>query len=207
MRTQQELSDAYKKFDDERIIKIAEFESKSLREIAIPILENEIKSRSLSAELLEWIKLERNFFKNSELKMLKSKIKNSTCSHCGKKNKSILGFHIHHCSVWNHPKEMNLIICESCGKKLRTKNYKISATIGWASKTGFIQVPYYFIHEAIDHFRADQINNKIIENFIFEHTGIIRRKGIDAIEKIIQRYNADQMLPKKPTITSIYDFI
>ena len=81
MLTQQELTDAYKKFDDERIIKIAQFESKSLLESTVPILENEIVSRQLPDELLKWITLERNFFKGVELTSLKSKIKNSMCSH------------------------------------------------------------------------------------------------------------------------------
>ncbi|KIA88079.1 hypothetical protein [Kaistella jeonii] len=207
MLTSQELTDAYERFDDDRIIRIATFESKSLREIAVPILENEIKTRNLPKELLEWIKLERHFFKGSELGMLKGRIRNSTCSNCAAKRKPIMGFHIHHCSVWNFPKEMKVLLCENCGKKLRNKNYKIAATLGWASKTGFLQVPYYFISELIDSFKFEKISNQIIEDFIFENTGLLRQQGIDKMEKIIQQYNSNQMHAQKPEIPSMVDFI
>ena len=207
MLTQQELTDVYKKFDDERIIRIARFESKSLRHIALPILENEIKDRNLSTELLDWIKLERNFFKGVELFALKSKIKNSTCSHCKTKKQAIFGFHIHHCSVWNDPDDMNVILCESCGKKLRTESYKIAATMGWISKTGFLRVPYYLISETIDRFQFEKISNQIIEDFIFENTGLSRYHGIDNIEKILDLHNKNQMQPQEITFTSLFDFI
>ena len=207
MLTPQELTHAYEKFDDDRIIRIATFESKSLREIAVPILENEIKNRNLPKELLDWIQLERHFFKGSELGMLKGKIRNSICSNCKTKKSPIIGFHIHHCSVWNFPKEMNVLLCENCGKKLRNKNYKIAATFGWASKTGFLQVPYYFISELFDSFKLERISNQIIADFIFENTGYLRKLGIDKIEKIIQHYNSNQMQAEKPEITSIFDII
>ena len=207
MLTQQELTDAYKKFDDERIIKIAQFESKSLLESTVPILEIEIVSRQLPDELLNWIKLERNFLRGVELTSLKSKIKNSMCSHCNTKKQPIFGFHIHHCSVWNKPNEMKLILCESCGKKMRTEAYKISATMGWISKTGFLQVPYYLISETIERFQFEKISNQIIEDFIFENTGLIRHYGFDDIEKILELHNTNQMQSHKIQFTSLFDFI
>ena len=207
MLTPKELTEAYKKFDDERIIKIARFESKSLREIAVPILENEILSRQLPDELLNWIELERNFFKGSELSSLKSKIKNSKCSQCKTKKQSIFGFHIHHCSVWNDPDNMNVIMCKSCGKKLRIEAYKIAATMGWISKAGFLRVPYYLVDETIERFQFAKISNQIIEDFIFENTGLIRHHGIDNMEKILEKHNRNQMLSPEIEFTSLFDFI
>lgn len=96
MLTIQELTEVYKNFNDQKIINLAMNESKSLREDVIPILETEIQKRNLDKNLLNWIKLERNFFKGAELQSLKSVIRNSECSECGKKFNNIQGFNIHY---------------------------------------------------------------------------------------------------------------
>lgn len=87
MLTKEELTEIYKDFNDQKIVNLAMNESKSLREDVIPILEYEIKRRNLDNKLLDWISLERNFFKGTELQDLKSVIRNSECSECGKKIK------------------------------------------------------------------------------------------------------------------------
>ena len=67
MLTKEELTEAYKKFDDDRIIQLAKLESKSLREIEVPIIENEILNRNLEQKLFEWIK---NNNRNSSLEII-----------------------------------------------------------------------------------------------------------------------------------------
>lgn len=193
MLTQQELSEIYKNFDNEKIINLARYESKKLTDVAIPVLKNEISKRQLDKKLIDWVNLERNFFKGSELEILKAKIKYSKCSSCKIKKNNIKGFYIHNCSLTHNPKEANLILCEECGKKFRNKNYLISATVGWISTKGFIKVPFYFLGELFDiPFRKKQ-SERIFKEFIFENTGLIRYLGTDKIEEITEKHNDYQL--------------
>ena len=118
MFTKAELSEIYRKFDDNKIVQIATSESKGLREEAVPILELEIARRNLDKNLLEWIKFERNFYEGTELSMLKNIVKDSKCSECGRKNCNVKGFNINYHSLLGCGFHADLIICESCGKKL-----------------------------------------------------------------------------------------
>lgn len=207
MLTPQELSEIYKDFDNEKIINLARFESKKLTDTAIPILKNEISKRQLDQKLIDWINLERNFFKGSELEILKTKIKHSKCSNCKIKNNNIKGFYIHNCSLTHNPREANLILCEECGKKFRNKNYIISATLGWVSPKGFIKVPFYFLEELFDiPFRKKQ-SERILNEFIFENTGSIRHLGIDKIEQITEEHNNYQLSLKETTDLLFFEFM
>jgi hypothetical protein len=149
MLTKEELTEVYKKFDNEKIVKLALHESKSLREDVIPILEHEILIRNLNKNLLDWIRLERNFFKGTELSMVKNIIKDSVCTKCGKKNEKVKGFNISYRSFLDSTFNANLILCESCGRNLRNQSYLKTVTLGLVSKRGIIAVPFYFIDELI----------------------------------------------------------
>ncbi|MBO6184380.1 MAG: hypothetical protein J6O88_06765 [Chryseobacterium sp.] len=193
MLTQQEYLEIYKNSDSEKLLNLARFDSKKLTESAVIALKNEILKRQLDTKLIDWINLERNSFKGSELEILKTKIKHSKCTSCKIKKNNIKGFYIHNCSLAHNPQEANLILCEECGKKLRNKNYTISATWGWISTKGVIKVPFYFLGELFDiPFRKKQ-SEAIFKEFIFENTGSIRHLGIDKIEEIISRHNNYQL--------------
>ena len=207
MLTQQELTEIYKKFDDVKLINLAKFESKKLTETAIPVLKNEISTRNLDKNLIDWISLERNFYKGSELRILKAKIKKSKCSNCKILKDDIKGFYIHNCSLTHDPKEANLIFCEKCGKKIRKKNYIISATFGWISTKGIIKVPFYFLGEIIDSLFRKKQSEKIINDFIFENTGLIRMNGIENISKIVEVHNENQLGVKRTDEEYFFEFI
>ncbi|HRF40659.1 MAG TPA: hypothetical protein PK198_17825 [Saprospiraceae bacterium] len=193
MLTKEELEAVYKKFDDDKIVKLAMDESKSLREDAVPILEQEIIRRNLDDKLLEWIKWERNFFKGAELESIKAVIKNSQCTECGGKDSEIKGFNIHYYSMFDSTFDANIIVCERCGKRARKKSYIKTATLGWISFYGIISVPLYFIGEIIASFSRENTSKEIIESFIFENTGLIREYGIENIRDLIYNSNLVQM--------------
>ena len=192
MLTKEELTQAYESFNDQKIVNLAMNESKSLREDAIPILENEIIQRNLDAKLLHWIKLERNFFKGAELQNLKQVIKNSECSECGKKFNNTQGFNIHYISALDSSFDSEIIVCESCGSQLRKKSYLKTATLGFLSFRGIINVPFYFIGELVRSFSRKHRSEKIIENFIFQNTGLIREYGVENVHELIAHYNIQQ---------------
>ena len=192
MLTKEELTDAYKNFNDQKILNLAMNESKSLREDAIPILESEIKRRNLDIKLLDWIKLERNFFKGAELQNLKKEIQNSECSECGKKFNNVQGFNIHYLSALDSTFDSEIIVCENCGKQLRKKSYIKTATLGFLSFRGIINVPFYFIGELIASFSRKKRSEKIIEEFIFQNTGLIREYGNEKVYELIGHHNIQQ---------------
>jgi hypothetical protein len=197
MLTKEELTEIYKKFDDEKIINLAKFESKKLTDLAAPVLIKEISDRNLGNKLIDWINLERNFFKGVELEIVKSRIKNSTCPNCKTRKNDIQGFFIHNCSLTHNPPDANLILCKNCGIKIRKKNYQISATFGWLSRTGFIKVPFYFLGELFDYFRRTKQSENILEEFIFENTGKIRSLKTDDLTRIIKTHNNRQLGSKR----------
>lgn len=192
MLTKEELTKAYNNFKDQKIINLAMNESKSLRDDAIPILENEIIQRNLDTKLLDWIKLERNFFKGAELQNLKQVIKNSECSECGKKFNNTQGFNIHYISALDSSFDSEIIVCESCGSQLRKKSYLKTTTLGFLSFRGIINVPFYFIGELVRSFSRKHRSEKIIENFIFQNTGLIREYGVENVHELIAHYNIQQ---------------
>src|SRR6218665_3488467 len=206
MLTQKELLKIYSDFDDEEIVVLATYESKKLTEIAVPILIDEIAKRNLGKDLLDWVDMERNFFKGNELEILKSKIKNSRCSDCKTLKNDVKGFFIHNCSLTHNPSEAKLILCESCGEKIRRKNYFISATFGWLSLRSFINVPTYFLGEIFYSFATKKQSRKIIEEFVFENTGLIRKIGFDKISEIIKQNNDYQLSLKKDSRDYIFEF-
>ena len=192
MLTKKELTNSYKNFNDQKIVNLAMTETKNLREDAIVILEKEIIRRNLDKKLLDWIKLERNFFKGAELESLKKTIQNSECSECGKKYNNIQGFNIHYLSALDINFDSEVIICESCGKQLRKKSYIKTATLGLLSFRSVFTVPIYFIGELIASFSRTKRSEKIIEEFIFENTGLIREYGNEKIHELIGQYNIQQ---------------
>ena len=192
MLTIKELTESYKNFDDQKIVNLAMNESKSLREDAIPILENEIQRRNLDLNLLKWIKLERNFFKGTELLNLKNTIRNSECSECRKKFNNIQGFHIHYLSILDSNFDSEIIVCENCGKKLRNKSYLKTATYGFLSFRGIVNVPFYFFGQLFASFSRQKTSERIIEEFIFQNTGLIREYGNDRIQDLIAQHNIQQ---------------
>jgi hypothetical protein len=207
MLTQQELSEIYKNFDDGKIVNLAKFESKKLTQEAILILKNEISSRNLNANLINWIDHERNFYIGSELEILKAKIKTSKCSNCKILKNDIKGFYIHNCSLTHNPKEANLIFCETCGNKMRIKNYVLSGTFGWFSTKGIIKVPFYFFGELADSLFRKKQSEKIINEFVFENTGTIRMNGTDNISKIIELHNENQLNAKTKEYDPFFELL
>ncbi len=198
MLTKEELSESYKDFNDQKIINLAMNECKSLREDVIPILENEILKRNLDKNLLHWIKFERNFFKGVELQNLKKVIQNSECSECGKKINKTQGFNIHYLSALDSSFNSDIIVCETCGKQLRNKSYLKTATLGFLSVRGIVNVPFYFIGELMASFSRKKTSEKIIDEFIFQNTGLIREYGVGKIQDLIAQHNIQQAKSEEP---------
>lgn len=53
-------------------------------------------------------------------------------------------------------------------------------------------MPFYFIGELIASFSRKKTSEKIIEEFIFQNTGLIREYGNEKVSELIAHYNIQQ---------------
>lgn len=191
MFTVGEFAETYSKYDDNKIIQLAKDEGKELLAEVVPVLEHEIRKRGLGENLIEWIRLERNFFQGEELRDLKEVIRRSQCAECGVKGNGVRGFHIRYYSV-GELFDAELVVCEACGKRLKRKSYLTTATLGLLSLKAIVNVPAYFIRELIGKFSREKTSERVVDNFVFRFTGLIRERGVDEIHEIIGLYNGQQ---------------
>lgn len=69
----EEIKKNYKQFDNSRIERIAENDSRGLRDEVVSVLIKEIEKRDLGTHLISWIKAERRKLIEKELHELKIK--------------------------------------------------------------------------------------------------------------------------------------
>ena len=77
-------------------------------------------------------------------------------------------------------------------KTIEKKSYIKTATLGFLSFRGIINVPFYFIGELIASFSRKKRSEKIIEEFIFQNTGLIREYGNEKVYELIGHHNIQQ---------------
>ena len=75
---------------------------------------------------------------------------------------------------------------------IEKKSYIKTATLGFLSFRGIINVPFYFIGELIASFSRKKRSEKIIEEFIFQNTGLIREYGNEKVYELIGHHNIQQ---------------
>lgn len=110
-----------------------------------------------------------------------------------KRNCNIKGFNRSYHSIFGSKFHANLIVCESCGSKLRKSAYLKTATLGWISSAGIFAVPFYFIDELFSAFNRTSRSETIIETLIFEKIGLLRKNGIETLENLIMVRNKVQL--------------
>jgi len=188
-----EIKKNYKRFDNERIRRIAENDAKGLRDETVPILINEIKRRKLGNQLINWINAERRKLSKSELEELIRKVKESLCESC-KRNRKLKGYEFSTTTgiiideIESHYK---LIICENCGKK-RRRNSAIWTTIfGWWSVRGFISMPFQIIDKLRAIIQEEKQSEEIIKSFIESNIGEItlENDSKEIIQKLLKEFN------------------
>ena len=61
--------------------------------------------------------------------------------------------------------------------------------MGWISYSGIFAVPFYFIDELFSAFKREKRSESIVETFLFENTGLLRKNGIETVENLIIKSN------------------
>ncbi len=193
MPSLKELKENYRGFSDSKIENIARNESKGLMKEVLPILKEEIIRRKLDQNLISWIDTEANPFEGVERKQLIQTIKSQRCPKCnselelfGFETNSIKSFLFFTCI-----EKREYILCKSCGVSKKLTAIVTTLLLGWWSPKGFLSTPFILITDIINFMYLNKISKRIINDFIDETNGTIRRYGSndDVIKRLIQWKN------------------
>lgn len=190
----EEIRANYKNFFDDKIIQIAQHESKGLRPEVLEILKNEIIIRNLDLTLITWIKAETEELTDYEKEEIVRIIKYLPCPTCNSTKLGLRGYEINTvisiiitCFETTETK----FLCSHCGKKKKTISIIKTLFLGLWSRRGVVLTPYILIKEIINLFFAERISNRIFDEFIEKNNGRIRLRGITekALSSLIDNYN------------------
>ncbi|MFT3796136.1 hypothetical protein [Flavobacterium sp.] len=176
MLTAEEIKRNYKKFDDWKIIELAQ-DAGTLRKEIIPILNQEIKDRNLGDDLLIWVGLESNKFTGLERERLIDTIRKEKCSLCLEHGR-LEGYEfttIKSYFIDSQTKNETLIICTECAQTKRTDSIVTTLLWGWWSRYGLFYTPVEVILTLIRWIRHQQEDKETIDLFIDNTTGRIRK--------------------------------
>jgi len=182
----------YERYDDATILKIISG-AKDLRKDVVALLKDEIRKRGLDTALIDFVAIETNFYEGAERQHLISAIKNSVCTNCNN-NSELHGYAfntiISYLILSNHEQKLQ-IICSDCAKKIRLKSMLTTLALGWWSRSGILATPATLISDLIEIIRKEKYSERVIEHFIDENTGSIRRteKSKCSLTTIIKRFN------------------
>jgi hypothetical protein len=193
MNTINGIENNYKKFDDWKILELAENPS-GLREDVIPILLNELRLRKLDCDF-EWIKLELKRFDAFEKEVLTERIEKLKCSQCLMKS-NLNGYEFNtRISVFitDFDKTEKFIICKKCARKKRIISLLKTSLFGWWSRAGIISTPFTILFDISKVYNRKSQSKKIINEFIENNTGNLRKcKTEDKLFEIIEAFNQIQ---------------
>lgn len=182
----------YEKYDDATILKIIR-SAKDLRKEVVMLLNDEIKKRNLDVNLIEFVKEETDFYEGAEREFLINEIRNTVCTNCNYENE-LYGYTFNTLISFilgcNHEQKVQ-IICTSCAKKIRLKSMLTTLAMGWWSRYGLFSTPATLISDLIEMARKEKYSDRIINHFIDENTGSIRRlqKTEASLTLIITKFN------------------
>jgi len=129
-----DLKKNYKNFSDNELIRIATTDASGLRPEAIQVMQEEIKSRGLSIDLLKGIEVQRKAISESELVEYCELLRTQPCPVCGstssRLNATMTGNVVSFIVFTNYEKKL-LVACPDCLAKANKNAMIKSALLGW----------------------------------------------------------------------------
>lgn len=190
----EEIRTNYKNFSDEKIIHIAQYESKGLRPEVLEILKNEIIIRNLDLTLITWVEAESEQITDYEKEEIVRIIKYLPCPTCKSTKDGLKGYEINtvislliSCFDTTETK----FLCSKCGKKEKTVSIIKTLFLGLWSRKGIILTPYTLFKDFVNLFFTERISNRIFDEFIETNIGRIILRGMteNALSCLINNYN------------------
>ncbi|WP_299889634.1 hypothetical protein [uncultured Lacinutrix sp.] len=199
MYSVEEIRENYKGFSNSKIENIAKNESKGLRKDVLGILKDEIETRNLDINLINWVETETKSFDGIERDSLITKIQNLNCPKCSIKKDKLYGFEINQIVsvlLFANDTRKEKILCLNCGKKAKLKAILITFFAGWWSRRGIFLTPFTVLKDSFNFLFIDKISDRIINRVIDENTGHLRRKGTEnkTLNLLIKRRNQKEIL-------------
>ncbi len=188
------IRENYKKFYDEKIIDIAQHESKGLRPEVLGILKEEIIKRNLDRTLITWVDAESKPITEYEKETLKYELERLLCPNCLRQEINLRGYEINttisfliSCSETTEKK----ILCVKCGNKEKLKSIVSTLLLGWWSRRGILMTPITLTKDIINVFYLKRISDRIFDEFIETNIGHIRLRGETAntLISLVENYN------------------
>ena len=177
-----EIKENYRSFSDSKIENIAKNESKGLRPEVLVILKDEIIKRKLNPNLINWIATEAKPYKGKERDILIEQIKSQPCPKCSNTDTELYGFEttiVRGLLLVTNIQKNELILCRQCGINAKSNALFITFFTGWWSKGGFLSTPFVIATDLINFLFIDKISKRVINKFIDEINGSLRRYGVE----------------------------
>jgi len=183
-----EIKENYRAFSDSKIENIARNESKGLRKEVLHILKDEITRRNLNPNLINWVNTEAKSYEGKERDILIKQIKSQPCPKCSNAGTELYGFEItivRGLLLVTNVQKNELILCRQCGINAKSNALFITFFTGWWSKGGFLRTPFVIATDFINFLFIDKISKRVINKFIDEINGSLRRYGVE--DRVIRR--------------------
>lgn len=176
----EDIRENYKNFYDEKIIQIAQNESKGLRPEVLEILKDEIIKRNLDRTLIIWVETESKPITDYEKETLKNIIENLPCPTCQGTERILRGYEINtvvSILISSIDTSETKFLCKECGNKKKTISILKTLFLCLWSRRGILLTPITLIKDLFNLFFAKKISNRIFDEFIETNIGLIRLRG------------------------------
>ena len=200
MITPNDVRAHYQKMQDSQIIEIAR-NPQGLRKEIVPVLKEEIRRRGLDPGLIAWVTDVHHEYRGLELAQLKRTISKSPCPVCGSRDGITGTEHSRVTSylILSEIENRKLLVCSRCARNMIHKNMLYTFLFGWWSKRGIFYTPFYLIKNVYNLFFPEKTKLSVIEDFIKNNVGNLRRIKSDAeLRNLIISYN-DRQYVRVPT--------
>lgn len=178
---------------DSELIHIATEKAQGLRPGVLEIIENELKKRNLSLNILEGAKAQNREYSLAEITELSQKLRSLPCPMCGNKTAILNGTVMHTVKsfiIFSTFRKEPIIACPDCLDKKNQESIFSTALLGWwGFPSGFLKTPFY-IYYNIKSKKQNRIAepNETLLSFTLENIGQIEtyKEDPEKLKQIIK---------------------
>jgi hypothetical protein len=188
-----DIAENYSKKTDSELIHIATEKAQGLRPGVLEIIENELKKRNLSLNILEGAKAQNREYTLAEITELSQKLRILPCPLCGNKTSKLNGTIMHTAKsfvIFSFFRKEPIIGCPDCLDKKNQESIISTALLGWwGIPWGILKTPFY-IYNNIKSKKQNRIDepNETLLSFTLENIGQIEtyKEDTEKLKQIIK---------------------
>ena len=188
-----DIAENYSRKTDSELIHIATEKAQGLRPGVLEIIENELKKRNLSLNILEGAKAQNREYSLAEITELSQKLRSLPCPLCGNKTAKLNGTIMHTAKsfvIFSFFRKEPIIGCPDCLDKKNKESIISTALLGWwGIPWGILKTPFY-IYNNIKSKKTNRIAepNETLLSFTLENIGQIEtyKEDTEKLKQIIK---------------------